>query len=126
MTPGKIIGVNLSIRKGTKKTNVGAGYLIADHGLQGDAHAGTDRQVSLFPAERAEELAAGLGIVVQPGDFAENITVRGINLKFVYFAKKTGQTAKRPADPSCLFFTQFAQAFLYFRQRFFQISGLFL
>ncbi|MCL6447046.1 MAG: MOSC domain-containing protein [Armatimonadetes bacterium] len=83
MDPGQIIGVNLSTRKGTKKTNVGAGYLIADHGLQGDAHAGTDRQVSLFPAERAEELAAGLGLVVQPGDFAENITVRGLNLKKV-------------------------------------------
>jgi len=83
MPSGKILGVNLSVRRGTKKTNVGSGYLIANHGLQGDAHAGTGRQVSIFSAERAEELAAGLDLEVQPGDFAENITVRGINLKKV-------------------------------------------
>ncbi|MGI6286287.1 MOSC domain-containing protein [Neomoorella humiferrea] len=81
MSTGKVIGVNLSARRGTKKINVGSGYLLADYGLQGDAHAGTSRQVSIFMAERAEELAGAIGLPFQPGDFAENITVQGINLE---------------------------------------------
>jgi len=75
MSTGKVIGVNLSTRRGIKKINVGSGYLLAGYGLQGDAHAGTSRQVSIFMAERAEELAGALGLPFQPGDFAENITV---------------------------------------------------
>ncbi|MGI9953532.1 MOSC domain-containing protein [Moorellaceae bacterium AZ2] len=81
MSKGTVVGVNLSTRRGTGKTNVGSGHLIADYGLQGDAHAGTSRQVSLFTVERAGELTAPLGLTFRPGDFAENITVQGLNLK---------------------------------------------
>lgn len=77
--PGKVTGVNMSVRKGTSKTNVGSGFLVAGWGLQGDAHAGTHRQLSLFPAERARELTAGRDIEVRPGDLAENITVSGLD-----------------------------------------------
>jgi MOSC domain-containing protein YiiM len=61
-----------------ERTNVDAGYLITDHGLQGDAHTGTGRPISFFSAERVEEPASGVGISIQPGDFAENITARGL------------------------------------------------
>ncbi|HUW63170.1 MAG TPA: MOSC domain-containing protein [Spirochaetia bacterium] len=83
MRSGRIVGVNVSAGRGTTKVNVGSGSLVADYGLSGDAHAGTDRQVSVFTAEKAKELACRLGIDVQPGDFAENITVAGIDFSEV-------------------------------------------
>jgi MOSC domain-containing protein YiiM len=69
--------------------------LIADHGVDGDYHAGAfvrhrsraaktpdlpnRRQVHFMHAELFEEVAA-LGITVTPGDMGENITTRGIAL----------------------------------------------
>jgi MOSC domain-containing protein YiiM len=37
--------------------------------------------VSIFSAERAEAIARELGVSVKPGDLAENITVKGIDLE---------------------------------------------
>jgi len=78
---GKVVGVNVSSRKGTGKVNIGSVYLEVDYGLRGDAHAGTERQVSLFMVEKAKALARKLNVPVNPGDLAENITVEGINLE---------------------------------------------
>lgn len=80
---GKVVGVNISSKKGTGKVNIGSGYLEVDYGLRGDAHAGTERQVSLFMVEKAKALARKLNVPVNPGDLAENITVEGINLEGV-------------------------------------------
>ena len=113
MLTGKVIGVNLSTQRGMKKTNVGSGYLIANCGLQGDVHAGTSRQVSVFMAERAEELTGASGLPFQPGDFAENITVQGINLEEVGVGARllvgeaiveVTQIGKQEDEPSNLFF----------------------
>ncbi|WP_258359585.1 MOSC domain-containing protein [Moorella sulfitireducens] len=81
MPAGTVIGVNLSRQKGIKKENKGSGYLKTDYGLEGDAHAGTARQVSIFMVERAKEIAGAYGISFRPGCFAENITVQDIDLK---------------------------------------------
>lgn len=48
-------------------------------GLKGDAHCGTERQVSLLAVESMEKILRK-GIKVGYGDFAENITTQGINL----------------------------------------------
>jgi cyclic pyranopterin monophosphate synthase len=75
-----VLSVNVSFRKGEKKTPVERGVLIENHGLEGDAHAGNwDRQVSLLAAEDIDTMR-GRGIAIGFGDFAENITTRGADL----------------------------------------------
>ena len=78
--PGKVVAVNISSEKGTRKTNVGQSCLVPGHGLKEDAHAGPwHRQVSLLAMESIEKMIR-LGLRVKPGDFAENITTQGLNL----------------------------------------------
>ena len=79
--PGLVVGVSTSERRGTGKINIGDGYLERDYGLLGDAHAGTEKSVSVLALECIEEAVAGKGIAAKPGDFAENITVKGLTLE---------------------------------------------
>jgi MOSC domain-containing protein YiiM len=77
---GKVIAVNISKAKGQKKMPVGISWIEEGFGLQDDAHAGEgDRQVSLLAQESIEKMRAK-GLDVKPGDFAENITTKGIIL----------------------------------------------
>lgn len=77
---GKVLAVNISEEKSTKKTNVQACTLVKDFGLKGDAHGGPwHRQVSLLAIESIEKMKAK-GLHVGFGDFAENITTEGIDL----------------------------------------------
>ena len=77
---GTIIAVCISLNKGEKKKNVGAAVLRANHGIEGDAHAGDwHRQVSLLADESVDKMR-GKGVDLNPGDFAENLTVKGIDL----------------------------------------------
>jgi len=80
MQKGKVLAVNISKDKGTKKTNIQSCGLLKDFGLAGDAHAGPwHRQVSLLANESIEKMRA-MGLKVGYGDFAENITTEGIDL----------------------------------------------
>ena len=77
---GKIISVNVSDKKGEKKHNIDQCALKEGHGLEQDAHAGPwHRQVSLLAAESIEKIRK-MGLNVNPGDFAENLTTEGIEL----------------------------------------------
>ena len=77
---GKVLAVNISEEKGTKKTNIQSCALLKDFGLQGDAHAGPwHRQVSLLANESIEKMRIK-GLDVGYGDFAENITTEGVDL----------------------------------------------
>jgi len=76
---GRLLAVCISERKGTRKRPVAAGVLRQGHGLAGDAHAGTDRQVSLLADESVDTMRAE-GLELQPGDFGENLTVVGIEV----------------------------------------------
>jgi MOSC domain-containing protein YiiM len=77
---GRVLAVNISGEKGTKKTNIGSCTLLKDFGLKGDAHGGPwHRQVSLLANESIEKMKAK-GLEVGYGDFAENITTEGIYL----------------------------------------------
>lgn len=77
---GRIAAVCISKEKGVTKDNVGEAVLIEDHGLEGDAHSGRwHRQVSLLSVDsinKMREKGADVGF----GDFAENLTVEGIEL----------------------------------------------
>jgi MOSC domain-containing protein YiiM len=75
---GTIVAVSLSDRKGVVKHNVPTGRLVVEHGLEGDAHAeGGKRQLSLLAIESIDKMRAA-GAQVNPGDFAENITIQGL------------------------------------------------
>lgn len=77
---GTIISLNISKEKGVSKTPVDSCVLEVGRGVAGDAHSSPgDRQVSLLAGERIEEQQRGL----RPGDFAENITTSGIDLREV-------------------------------------------
>jgi MOSC domain-containing protein YiiM len=77
---GKVVSVNISAKKGTRKKNVAQSCLLPEFGLQDDAHAGKwHRQVSLLAMESIGKMVH-LGLKVGPGDFAENITTQGLDL----------------------------------------------
>lgn len=77
---GVVKAVCTSPKKGMRKKNVGEGILVPEHGLQGDAHTGTwHRQVSLLALESVQKMR-DMGLDVNPGDFAENITTEGMDL----------------------------------------------
>jgi molybdopterin adenylyltransferase len=63
-----------------RKNNIAATHLIADFGLDKDAHGGRwHRQVSLLAQESINTMRAK-GLDVVAGNFAENITTEGIDL----------------------------------------------
>ncbi len=75
----KIVSIAISAEKGTRKTQVTTAELITEHGLKGDAHAGTwHRQVSFLAAEDIQD-ARDRGLDVNFGDFAENIGTLGVD-----------------------------------------------
>lgn len=77
---GSVVAVSISSRKGERKTPVATVTLQAEHGIVGDAHAGPwHRQVSLLASESIAKMRA-LGLDVDSGDFAENITTAGVDL----------------------------------------------
>ncbi len=75
-----VLAVCISEEKGERKKPVEAVELREGHGIVGDAHAGDwHRQVSLLAQESIDKMRA-LGLDVNAGDFAENITTVDINL----------------------------------------------
>jgi len=78
---GEIVAVCTSPQKQTRKINIQEGLIREDYGLVGDAHSSslTHRQVSLLAQESIDKMR-DMGLDVNPGDFAENITTRGIDL----------------------------------------------
>ena len=94
---GRILSINVSERKRVPKSPVEEGFLEEGWGLTGDAHAGPgERQVSLLAWEGVERFKVeSLKLKdkrekcpkvksdeaeLKPGDFAENISVEGMNL----------------------------------------------
>jgi MOSC domain-containing protein YiiM len=78
--PGKVVGVCMSPRRTDLKENVGKGFLRKGLGLVGDAHAGTEKEISLLAIESIQKLCQETGISAGPGCFAENITTEGVDL----------------------------------------------
>ncbi|HSR30975.1 MAG TPA: MOSC domain-containing protein [Anaerolineae bacterium] len=77
---GTVIAVCTSERKGIRKRNVEQAELRPNWGIVGDAHAADwHRQVSLLAWESIEKMRA-LGLKVNVGSFAENVTTRGLSL----------------------------------------------
>jgi MOSC domain-containing protein YiiM len=77
----KVIAVCRSDRKGVSKEAVTEGCFIREYGLEDDAHADSagHRQVSLLAVTSIDKMRA-LGLKLGPGDFAENLTIDGLDL----------------------------------------------
>jgi molybdenum cofactor synthesis domain-containing protein len=79
----EIRSVNISKEKGTGKEPIGNCELTAE-GLKDDAHSGPwNRQVSIMSAESIRRFNEREGRNIGFGEFAENITVEGIDLSKV-------------------------------------------
>ena len=78
---GRIVAVCISDTKGVRKTPRPSGAFLENYGMENDAHAecGINRQVSLLSVESIEKMKS-MGLDVGPGDFAENLTVEGLEL----------------------------------------------
>jgi len=77
----EVLAINISDRTGVVKHPVKEA-MFAEGGIVGDAHFGLDRirQVSLLAIESVNKMKA-LGLELDHGAFAENITTEGIDLK---------------------------------------------
>jgi MOSC domain-containing protein YiiM len=80
-TMAHLSGIFVGAQKGAGKIESVSALLIAEHGLQGDAHAGghPQRHVSLF----AQEIVAAIqseGFVVQPGELSANLFTENLAL----------------------------------------------
>lgn len=83
---GTIRSINISLKKGEKKTPVESAEFF-EEGIRTDAHAGAwHRQVSFLADESADRMRETFSAIA-PGDFAENVTTRGIDFRQV----RTGQ-----------------------------------
>jgi molybdenum cofactor synthesis domain-containing protein len=79
----KVLSVNISEEKGTIKKPV-TEIRLDDKGVVGDAHAGAwHRQVSLLSREIVEEFEKEMGREIKHGEFAENLTLQGVDLRKV-------------------------------------------
>ncbi|MBI3930562.1 MAG: MOSC domain-containing protein [Chloroflexi bacterium] len=77
----RILAVCRSNKKGISKQPIGEGLFRENYGLVDDAHAdsGTHRQVSLLALASIEKMQS-LGIELDCGGLAENLTVAGLEL----------------------------------------------
>lgn len=75
----RIESINISRNKGERKTPVTEAGIDGE-GIIGDAHAdaATHRQVSLLSVDSVEKMKK-MGVDVGHGDFAENLTISGID-----------------------------------------------
>ncbi|MCK4324271.1 MAG: molybdenum cofactor synthesis protein [Armatimonadetes bacterium] len=77
------VSVNISTEEGTVKRPVPE-VRLDERGIIGDAHAGPwHRQVSLLSQDNIDRFAATMNLQIAPGELAENITLRGIDLNCV-------------------------------------------
>jgi MOSC domain-containing protein YiiM len=76
---GLIRSINISEKTGEIKQPVSQAELIPAYGIKGDAHAGSTRQVSLLAEESIAKIRTA-AVQLEPGVFAENLTVEGIQL----------------------------------------------
>ena len=73
---GKVVGLAISEKRGTRKGSVDKVLFIENEGIEGDGHKNYVRQVSLLSKEERDRLAKR---ALEPGDAAENVLIEGID-----------------------------------------------
>jgi molybdenum cofactor synthesis domain-containing protein len=114
----EVISVNVSKSKGTIKRPVER-ITIDLSGVVGDAHAGPwQRQVSLLSQESIERFSEKMGRKIMPGEFAENLTVAGLDFaavavldrfRFGGVELEVAQIGKRCHGARCAIFQEVGQ-----------------
>jgi len=78
---GKVVAICVSAEKGQPKLAVAQSTLVANHGLDGDAHAGPwHRQVSVLGHADVEAFKSRGLATLAPGAFGENLLLDGVDL----------------------------------------------
>ena len=78
---GVIKAICISEEKGTLKKNIDECMLIENFGLENDAHAGSERQVSLLSYEIENAFFEKNELDLEAGVFGENLLVSGFDFK---------------------------------------------
>lgn len=90
---GKILAICISKQRGVQKKPINKAKVIADWGIEHDAHGGDwHRQVSLLSADKIEDFRKN-GVRVGYGAFGENLVVSGLD-----FAKLSVGTLLRAGE----------------------------
>ncbi|HSQ89928.1 MOSC domain-containing protein [Romboutsia sp.] len=77
----RVVSINISEKKGVIKVPVNKAEIKTDHGIVGDAHAGNwHRQISMLAEESIDKMKNKGFNHLKFGDFAENITTKGIEV----------------------------------------------
>jgi MOSC domain-containing protein YiiM len=76
---GKIAAVCRSAKKGFPKQDILSGFFEKGQALFGDAHAGTEKEVSILLKEKVDQLSRKTGLTFPAGAFAENLLVEGLD-----------------------------------------------
>ncbi len=115
MNKVKVLSVNISEKKGEIKNPVKE-IVITEKGVENDAHAGDwHRQVSLLAKESIDKFEEVLGRKLGFGEFAENITTKGITLytmkpgdklKIADVEMEVTQIGKKCHGDGCAIFSQ--------------------
>ena len=93
-TKGTVVSVNISEKKGVIKSPVQK-IILNETGIKNDAHAGNwHRQVSLLADESIDRFKNVSGKKIEYGEFAENITTKGL----VLYEMKPGDILKIGKD----------------------------
>lgn len=79
---GNIHAVCISRVKHQRKEEVDSVELKEEYGIEGDAHGGSGRQVSLLAIEGIRRMQEKMPELI-PGDFAENLTTEGIAVELL-------------------------------------------
>lgn len=94
-TSGEVVSVNLSKEKSLTKAPVESARFIEQSGMDGDIHSGgnNNRQVSFLNYERIQNHKFCPKLIKKngqflPGDFGENITVKGIDFLKLTFGNQ--------------------------------------
>lgn len=115
MEQARVVSVNISEKKGTIKKPCPS-IILNMQGVEGDAHAGAwHRQVSLLAQESILRFEEKLGRIIENGEFAENLTTKGIQLETLPLGTRLGigesilevtQIGKKCHGTGCEIFTQ--------------------
>ena len=77
----KVLSVNISESRGTRKHPVTGEVKVTGLGIEGDAHAGEwPRQVTLLDRQSVEKMVKKTGKNYPPGSLAENVDTEGIEM----------------------------------------------
>ncbi len=73
---GRVVGLAISEKRGTRKQGIEKVLFIEDAGIEGDGHKNYFRQVSVLSKEERDRIATR---ELLPGDAAENVLIEGID-----------------------------------------------